>query len=723
MRRLLSVAVAVAFGLVGSSLVTPARPSVAAGVPVPYYLIDLDTNDLAYDATRNQVFASIPGRDATRGNSIVSIDADSGVVSAASFVGSEPATLEISGDSQQLYVGLNGAGSVAQVSLADRTVRRTMILGPGYSGPLWAEDIAVKPGEPETIVVSKRDPNISPGFFGLVVFKQGVALPNTTPSHTGSSEIEFGSVPNRLYGFNHYHTGFEFFRNTVDASGVTQNDILPGLVSGFGTDITFAGGRIYGSTGQIVDPEAGTSVGTFPVTNSYGSSVAIDTAAGRAYFVSSSSYGSSGGELRAFDTSTFRSVGTWAIPELKGFVTSLQMVASGRLVFRTTEKQVFFVNPGVRSGAFGEFTAVTPQRILDTRSGLGRMPATPAPIPANRAIDVQVTGRAGVPASGVSAVVLNATVTEPTAAGYVTVFPTGDPLPDISSLNFVAGQTVPNLVTIALGDDGKVSVFNANGDTDVLLDVAGYYATADGTPGSRFVPIEPKRILDSRGGRVSRMLGPKDSAPLRVAGAGGLPSTGITAVVLNVTVVDPTSFGFVTVFPSDVAQPVVSNLNFSPGQTVPNLVIVRVPPSGAVTIANETGSVNIIADVFGYYVNDRSTEAGRFIPFEPFRFFDSRSSSPFSPPGSLPSESTLTFGPTSTPYSAIVLNVTVVEPKSGGWLTVYPYPGPVPTSSNLNFVEGQTVPNAVISRLGPQFAVRNAGGAAHVLVDVFGLFT
>jgi hypothetical protein len=138
MRRLLSVAVAVAVGLVGSSLVTSALPSAAVSAPVPYYLIDLDTNDLAYDASRNQVFASIPGRDVSKGNSIVSIDVDSGVVSAASFVGSEPATLEISGDAQQLYVGLNGAGSVAQVSLANRTVSRTRVL---------ARDTAVRCGQ------------------------------------------------------------------------------------------------------------------------------------------------------------------------------------------------------------------------------------------------------------------------------------------------------------------------------------------------------------------------------------------------------------------------------------------------------------------------------------------------------------------------------------------------------------------------------------------------
>lgn len=102
----------------------------------------------------------------------------------------------------------------------------------------------------------------------------------------------------------------------------------------------------------------------------------------------------------------------------------------------------------------------------------------------------------------------------------------------------------------------------------------------------------------------------------------------MTGVVLNVTATEGTEGTFVTVYPGDVSLPTASNLNFGPGQTVPNLVIVRVPPSGIVKLFNKLGTVHLIADVFGYYDNDEATEAGRMLPLFPGRAFDTRGGSP-----------------------------------------------------------------------------------------------
>src|SRR5207245_2703186 len=88
-----------------------------------------------------------------------------------------------------------------------------------------------------------------------------------------------------------------------------------------------------------------------------------------------------------------------------------------------------------------------------------RRPSWPA-VGSGQSIDVQVTGVGGVPATGVAAAILNVTVTQPTANGYLTVYPAGSGRPLASNLNFVAGQTVPNLVEVALGTGGKVSAFN-----------------------------------------------------------------------------------------------------------------------------------------------------------------------------------------------------------------------------------------------------------------------
>jgi hypothetical protein len=103
----------------------------------------------------------------------------------------------------------------------------------------------------------------------------------------------------------------------------------------------------------------------------------------------------------------------------------------------------------VEASPLGEFTPLSPARILDTRDGTGRGGVT-TPVGGGASIPVQVTGRGGVPGSGVQAVVLNATVTAPTASSYLTIWPIGSGRPLISNLNFVASQTVANLVTVQL---------------------------------------------------------------------------------------------------------------------------------------------------------------------------------------------------------------------------------------------------------------------------------
>ena len=384
----------------------------------------------------------------------------------------------------------------------------------------------------------------------------------------------------------------------------------------------------------------------------------------------------------------------------------------------------------ISSNPSGELTSLTPARVLDTRDGTGRNGVI-APLGDAATFDVQITGAGGVPSSGVLAVVLNATVTGPTAPSFLTVWPTGVNRPGISNLNYVPDQTVPNLVTVAVGAGGKVSVYNHHGSAHVIFDVVGFYASDTGNPGSRFHGVAPSRLFDTRdgtGGVAAAPVGEGGTLKFTVKCRGGVPK-GVTTVVMNVTVTAPTADSFITVYPDDVARPLASNLNFVGGLTVPNLVIMRVPASGVIDFYNRFGNVHVIADVVGYFDNDKSTEAGRLITGTPVRVFDSRVSSPFNPPGSLPPGGTLILGntsPNSGTIGAWVFNVTVTEPTAAGYVTVSPDPPPPPLASNLNFTPGQTVPNLVISRAGPTNArvdFYNKFGFTHLVVDVFGIFT
>jgi hypothetical protein len=221
------------------------------------------------------------------------------------------------------------------------------------------------------------------------------------------------------------------------------------------------------------------------------------------------------------------------------------------------------------------------------------------------------SGRGGVPADDVSAVVLNITVVNATAASHLTAFPGGQVVPLASNVNFRAGQVVPNRAIVKVGS-GQVNILNNTGDVDVIIDVAGWFT--DGSKleesGAIFTAHAPQRVLDTRDGTGGHSQAVVAGAPIRfqMAGRGGVPALGgqvpATAIVANVTVVGSSSPSHLTLWPGGSPQPLASDLNFSSGQAVPNLTVVKVGPDGSAHIATNTGSVDVIIDDLGYYSGD-----------------------------------------------------------------------------------------------------------------------
>jgi hypothetical protein len=190
------------------------------------------------------------------------------------------------------------------------------------------------------------------------------------------------------------------------------------------------------------------------------------------------------------------------------------------------------------------------------------------------------------------------TVTDPTAFGYVTVFPSGVSRPTASNLNFVPGQTIPNLVMVGIGSAGRISIFNSAGATHVLADIVGYYSPT----GSAFLSVTPLRLMDTRigVGSPTAPIGPAASRDLVVrGGATGIPASA-TAVVVNLTATGPTAAGYLTAYPSNVAAPLASNLNFVAGETIPNLVLVGIGPDGRIKILNSAGTTDVVVDIVGF---------------------------------------------------------------------------------------------------------------------------
>jgi len=348
---------------------------------------------------------------------------------------------------------------------------------------------------------------------------------------------------------------------------------------------------------------------------------------------------------------------------------------------------------------------VAASRLIDTRSSGSSSPGRPAVTPDNP-LAVKVLGVAGVPDSGVSAVVVNVTATRPIGDGFVTVWPCGTRRPEVSNLNITAGRSAANLVLAAPGRDGTVCVHGSTG-VDVLVDVIGWLPT-----GGAYRSTTPRRLVDTR---ATTRVTPLSPLVVEVTGRAGV-SDAATAVAVNVTVTGPASEGFVTVWPCEAARPEASNVNFVAGQTIPNAVIAPLGAGGALCLYSSTPT-DVIVDVTGWF----APEAG-FTPITPRRFVDTRAASTLKTGVEFAMD---IAGRPGVPTSAatVAVNVTVTQPTAAGFVTVWPCGSSRPATSTVNFAAGQTVANAVIAPLGTGGRLcAMASTDTHLLVDVTGWF-
>jgi LPXTG-site transpeptidase (sortase) family protein len=370
-----------------------------------------------------------------------------------------------------------------------------------------------------------------------------------------------------------------------------------------------------------------------------------------------------------------------------------------------------------------KYVAISPTRLLDTRSGVG---AGAGKVSAGSTLSVVVAGTGGVP-SGATAVVLNVTATGTNGGGYVSVFPVGVATPTVSNLNAdQAGQTLANLVTVPVGSGGKVNVFSSVG-THLIADVFGYYEAAKSAKEGRFVPLAPTRAYDSRG--RSRLAA---NGTLRVPLAKWVPGDAV-AVVLNVTVDQPSDRGFITAWAGGTPQPGTSNLNIDyPDQTVANQVIVPVTAAGVDVYSS--AATDVIVDLAGYFSGPSSALAstGLFVPISPERLLDTRGDGVLNPLGNgvrpLPGWTVEmpVIGRAAIPAgaSAVAMNTTLVDAGRPGYITVYPAGVPLPNASNVNAMRrGHTIANHVVVPITSRGAALFSFGGGHMLADVSGYFT
>jgi hypothetical protein len=247
-------------------------------------------------------------------------------------------------------------------------------------------------------------------------------------------------------------------------------------------------------------------------------------------------------------------------------------------------------------------TAVTPgaivaqpaRRALDTGSGTTAL--------APRGV-FGFFPRGSMPNPAVSAAFVNLTA-DPTAAGYLTAYATGSVRPPTSNVNFLAYRSTANLILTRLSAEGSVSVYNGSGAaTRVVADNQGYLVSGTPTEPGTIQPVTPARIVDTGSGLGAPRspLAGQHSLDVTVLGHGGIPTTGVSAVVLNVTAASPQASGYLTAYPSGTVRPTASTVNFGAGRAMAGLVVVPVGADGKVTLySGSSGSIRLVVDVQGY---------------------------------------------------------------------------------------------------------------------------
>ena len=404
----------------------------------------------------------------------------------------------------------------------------------------------------------------------------------------------------------------------------------------------------------------------------------------------------------------------------------------------------------------GAYTSVTPYRVCDTRppgaiaanqcndgsTGAGRGPITPG---ATRVITVDNFGT--LPASGVTAVVVNLTAVTPSQSTYLTLYQDGIPKPTTSNLNPAAGTVLANLVEVGVSDSGHIDLFNAAGTTNVILDIEGYVTSAST---GLFMPTTPVRICDTRaaaGGIVANRcdthglspIGAGQTLTFPVSGAGSpVPGSDVSAVVFNLTAIAPTLPTVLTAFAGSGTRPNASNLNIAAHAVLPNRVIVPVTCAGnncTVSIWNSVGAVNIAIDVDGWFT---TASGAQFTALStPARVCDTRYGAATCPKGTVAGGHVVNVGvagidgiPSETGDAgspvAIVANVTAVNATASTYVSVYPGPTSLnhPTVSDANPAPGQTATNLVVVGVGSDGSINlfNDVGSIDLIVDVVGYY-
>jgi hypothetical protein len=356
------------------------------------------------------------------------------------------------------------------------------------------------------------------------------------------------------------------------------------------------------------------------------------------------------------------------------------------------------------------FTAVTPCRLVDTRTSRRLRPGT--------TIDVAVAERCGVTSDAVVAAV-TITAVAPDGDGFLTAFPSDVSRPETSVVNYRRGEVIANHQFVRLGEGGDLSVFSLAA-ADVVVDVTGYFTPAtDGRAAAgRFIPTAPRRLIDTRETRR-----PRAGSTVRVDP--GLDA-GAIAVVVNITTADAREGGHFTAFAAGAPRPESSVLNVDrPGEIRAAAAVVPLGPKGFDVFTS--GANHVIVDIVGYFTDESAPMSadGLFVGVTPTRLVDTRLPVGVGGGPRLWDRGTREFatGQLSASVAAIAANITITQTEDVGYALAYPARSARPSTSTVNTDHAQqTVANFAVVGVSNRGVAVYSLEATHLVVDVGGWF-
>jgi hypothetical protein len=362
------------------------------------------------------------------------------------------------------------------------------------------------------------------------------------------------------------------------------------------------------------------------------------------------------------------------------------------------------------------YIAVTPCRLVDTRSV-----ATGGPfIPSGASKDFFPVGACGIPASA-QAYSLNVAVVPHGPLGFLTVWPAGQTRATVATLNSLDGRIKSNAAIVPAGAGGAVSAFATN-DTDVILDINGYFVPASDPAGLAFYPLPPCRLVDTRSNLLSSGAiagGTSRTLPL-LSSACGVPATA-RAYSLNFVVVPPGPLGFLTAYPTGVAQPSAATLNALTGTVTANAGIVPAGTGGSIDVF-ASNPTDLVVDINGYFAPPAAGGLSLY-NLPPCRALDTRlplGTPAFNGTKNIDVTGSLCGG--TSAVKAYVFNSTVVPPAALGFLTLWPQGSVQPTVATLNALDAAITNNLAIVPTNNTQVSAFASNPTHLILDLFGYF-